>query len=855
MDWKGARGVSGGIGHGGNGILRNGAGGGVPCRVFLSTCALRATSQKHGADDDDGHHRDVYDNDDDGGGDCVGSGGGSFFLQDLSAGGCGNGVADSELPAYSHGFDDEVGLCRTESVHGDSFGFRITHVGSSRGPRARLTSSIEELKYGPLASVFGECPFLAERMLHASSDREHSASRSKSSSCDATQPQTMASLLTEKNASCSADRVEHDVHCDAASNSKIQSTAGPDQSLSSQRREVHLSRTPDKTKQKGGKSESENGHADRDVRVAQASSLNAHQAFELVLITDRAGTRFLTEKLADADIGGRESAHAMLHSHAYARLKWTQNFEDATPWILEDVGSDSARKSTAKGNFFVRSGRSGRFWAAIPGKRKNRGGRGMNLADDGYHFATSKLVCARDDSELSPELPAPVRLAMQPTWHIPRDVRIFRDMSKGAQQPWANRIFEGRILHAASLASASTRITGLNTAQIWLHASANSKSASTPSSSAFSAASTYIFEYDMLCNRVRIRDKATGFGVTDSSGFGPLSQTPKSKESNTFQVSLDKNATEASQAPPWTWWLVCDPPESLCCAALRGTCALTLKSARGAWTCSSSSSRSNSSKTGPGATILLKPHSSVIDAQDLFVICPSSLMQTSSLSSLDSLATRISMSRVGVATESGLPGLDLDQLVLAMESNQLPEHAPRATVSLRHDGSRFVVATANVLLPSKFVYTVLSDHESLPRFVNDVVSATFVPASPSSSSSESKGKLLSVHQTHSFLFFTLDIRMLLRVVDMPAEAKMQSKMISGDMKRYETAWNIESFEWCGLPATRLTFELCAAPKLPAPNFILDGLGKHGCTEMLKNVRSECFERWKLHAANQCDFEN
>eukprot|EP00186_Timspurckia_oligopyrenoides_P004862 CAMPEP_0182445534 /NCGR_PEP_ID=MMETSP1172-20130603/3630_1 /TAXON_ID=708627 /ORGANISM="Timspurckia oligopyrenoides, Strain CCMP3278" /LENGTH=385 /DNA_ID=CAMNT_0024641329 /DNA_START=436 /DNA_END=1593 /DNA_ORIENTATION=+ len=182
-------------------------------------------------------------------------------------------------------------------------------------------------------------------------------------------------------------------------------------------------------------------------------------------------------------------------------------------------------------------------------------------------------------------------------------------------------------------------------------------------------------------------------------------------------------------------------------------------------------------------------------------------------------------------------GAGTNETQVTQMRREIEAQEPHVTVEVEAEsGHRFVTAALTVNVPLETAFEIVSDTASLSRYVKDIESSTVIDIGKEFENET------HVHQVHRFMMFALDIRMRLSVQMDCKQRWVQCTMIEGDMSHYEAQWNLERVERMESSATHLVFKLRAAPRIPMPSFVLEGLAKHSCFAMMKEIRTACLEK-------------
>ncbi len=155
-------------------------------------------------------------------------------------------------------------------------------------------------------------------------------------------------------------------------------------------------------------------------------------------------------------------------------------------------------------------------------------------------------------------------------------------------------------------------------------------------------------------------------------------------------------------------------------------------------------------------------------------------------------------------------------------------------------GERVIEASVEVPVDSKLAYEVITDYEGFSRFVEDAAVSEIVE--------RFEENHLQVHmvQSHSFLVLTLNLGMTLDVRESPHDNSVSLEMVKGfGVRKYKGLWKAtpKDDNRC-----IMSVRLLAAPALPAPAFLIDGIIMHATCASLTQLRVECIRR---AAATRC----
>jgi len=119
-----------------------------------------------------------------------------------------------------------------------------------------------------------------------------------------------------------------------------------------------------------------------------------------------------------------------------------------------------------------------------------------------------------------------------------------------------------------------------------------------------------------------------------------------------------------------------------------------------------------------------------------------------------------------------------------------------------------VTAIGFVHAPPEQAWKVLTDYARLPEFVPDLVSVRVLSRN---------GNAVRIEQMSSagFLFLSQTIRLVLQIEESPPST-IDVALVEGDMRRYDTHWDLEPVGHDGATGTRVTFSGVMEPKFFVP---------------------------------------
>lgn len=169
--------------------------------------------------------------------------------------------------------------------------------------------------------------------------------------------------------------------------------------------------------------------------------------------------------------------------------------------------------------------------------------------------------------------------------------------------------------------------------------------------------------------------------------------------------------------------------------------------------------------------------------------------------------------------------------------SMMDQSSPSLRLRNRADGVRHVEATVSVPASVQVAYEVLRDYNGFYKFISDAVESRILETH------DNNRYTMRMVQSHSFLILTLHLSMILDVVEDPERLS-----VSMDMKR-GLGVKVYKGTWSAIPRAdgRCTIRcsLMAAPAIPAPRFLVDGVITHATAASMEQVRTECIRRSTL----------
>ncbi|HYD60350.1 MAG TPA: SRPBCC family protein [Noviherbaspirillum sp.] len=148
-----------------------------------------------------------------------------------------------------------------------------------------------------------------------------------------------------------------------------------------------------------------------------------------------------------------------------------------------------------------------------------------------------------------------------------------------------------------------------------------------------------------------------------------------------------------------------------------------------------------------------------------------------------------------------------------------------------------VTAIGFVRATPKQAWSVLTDYERLADFVPDLISARLLSRSGNVARIENRSRA-------GFLLLSQVIRVVLQIEEDPYST-IDVALIEGDMKRYDTHWDLEPVSVHGRRGTRITFSGVLEPDFPVPPLFGRSILQSSLQKTLEAVVAE-IERRNMH---------
>lgn len=177
----------------------------------------------------------------------------------------------------------------------------------------------------------------------------------------------------------------------------------------------------------------------------------------------------------------------------------------------------------------------------------------------------------------------------------------------------------------------------------------------------------------------------------------------------------------------------------------------------------------------------------------------------------------------------------------AMHAQESPTHAPIRANAIRvvRNGEPLfdVTAIGIVRATPEQAWQVLTDYDRLPEYIPDLLNVQVLSR---------LGNTVRIEQQSStgFLFVWHTVRMELRIEEKPYSA-IHVVMVDGDMRHYDTHWDIEALSPGNAQGTRITFSGVMEPKFPVPPIFGSAIVEANLKRTVKAVVAE-IERRTAH---------
>ncbi|HYC41675.1 MAG TPA: SRPBCC family protein [Noviherbaspirillum sp.] len=154
-------------------------------------------------------------------------------------------------------------------------------------------------------------------------------------------------------------------------------------------------------------------------------------------------------------------------------------------------------------------------------------------------------------------------------------------------------------------------------------------------------------------------------------------------------------------------------------------------------------------------------------------------------------------------------------VIPAMRSHESHSHDPiraHAKRVVRNGEFLFeVTASGFVHATPQHVWQVLTDYTGLPDFIPDLLTVKILSR---------RGNAVRIEQRSisGFLFLSHTVRMVLQIEETPCTT-IDVALVDGDMRHYNTHWDITPAVEGSATGTRITFSGAIEPKFPVPPLV------------------------------------
>lgn len=173
---------------------------------------------------------------------------------------------------------------------------------------------------------------------------------------------------------------------------------------------------------------------------------------------------------------------------------------------------------------------------------------------------------------------------------------------------------------------------------------------------------------------------------------------------------------------------------------------------------------------------------------------------------------------------------------LCLPSSTTNESKPLVNLIHLPNGTRNI--KASIKIPKCEITTafqVLTDYNNFDKFISDASESEVM------NQKSSTEMTIRMVQSHSFLWLTIPMQMILNVVQYTEEAIIHMDLVKGfGVKQYKGVWSVVNDD--NRDGIIVGIDLKAATSVPAPGFLVDGLMTGALTESLKEIRQECMRR-------------
>lgn len=206
----------------------------------------------------------------------------------------------------------------------------------------------------------------------------------------------------------------------------------------------------------------------------------------------------------------------------------------------------------------------------------------------------------------------------------------------------------------------------------------------------------------------------------------------------------------------------------------------------------------------------------------------------------------MSCRRAGTITiaESTTPGRHEHFYLRQALPSMMDQSSPRVRLRVLAGGVRELGASVIVPANADIAYDVLADYDGFSEFIEDAAESRILERR------DAHELTVLMVQSHTFLVLTLHLSMVLDVTEDPTKRVVTMNMKRGlGVKTYKGTWHavVRSDGKC-----LVCCSLLAAPAVPAPGFLIDGVMAHAISTTMEQIRTECIRRSTLESAHQSE---
>ena len=180
-------------------------------------------------------------------------------------------------------------------------------------------------------------------------------------------------------------------------------------------------------------------------------------------------------------------------------------------------------------------------------------------------------------------------------------------------------------------------------------------------------------------------------------------------------------------------------------------------------------------------------------------------------------------------------------LVIAM-TGTMAQAGPAPTVTVREERGVYTVsARFHAAAPPAAALAVLTDYETIPRFLPDVISSVV--------RERSDGRAVIEQEAVSrMMMFSKKVHLVLEITEAPDAIRFRDRC-GRSFERYEGSWRVTARDG----GSEISYELTATPAFDVPEFLLKRLLKRDSTRTIERLAAEIAARassrgWKNPSA-------